>query len=183
MEATTAARASETCRWVSAEGSVGWIAGWRAGEAIAVAAAEVVTTDGAEGGEAAWVCENQRGEDDDDGPAVALELGGLRGPVDEAVDMFALKRAALVSRDWILVSLRPRHLLLFSASTFIGVAQHSDSDVLMWRRHSISYTLVYWANGFGVRCERRGEAKDRLEAWTSNHTHFFVRYRSNPKSV
>lgn len=63
---------------------------------MAVAAAEVVTTDGAEGGEAAWVWENQRGEDDDDGPAMALELGGLRGPLDEAVDMFAPKGVALV---------------------------------------------------------------------------------------
>lgn len=96
MEATTAARASETCRWVSAEGSVGCIAGWRAGEAMAVAAAEVVTTEGADGGEAAWVWENQRGDDDEDGPAMALELGALRGLLDEAVDMFALKRAALV---------------------------------------------------------------------------------------
>lgn len=62
---------------------------------MAVAAAEVVTTDGADGGEAAWVWENQRGDDDDDGPAMALELGGLRGPLDEAVDMFAPKRATL----------------------------------------------------------------------------------------
>lgn len=148
-----------------------------------MAAAEVVTTDGAEGGEAAWVWENQRGEEDDDGPAMALELGGLRGPVDEAVDMFALKRATLGINRLDLRLFAPRHWLLLTAFNVYrcNTAQHSDLDVLLCGVTPFPYTLVYWANGFGVRRERRG--KDRLEPWTSNHTHFFIRHRSNPKSV
>ena len=78
MVATTAARASATCRCVSADGSVGWRSGANGGGG-ACATAGVVDGDAMDGGgDVGWRGESEREAeaeaDDDDEAAAAVDM-------------------------------------------------------------------------------------------------------------